>query len=144
RALYSLTNGLPNTCLAVQTDELTGCSLASVPEAVAWWNEWLPDDERIHRQFWGEGNERGEPGRDARIQPDYFVHKLWFPFAEFNGWSTAAYFDADPTDHGTYGQIVVYQHDPDAVYFLAPNVLEFLRQSNDRLEKHADELLFCD
>jgi len=146
RALYELANGSANrTCLAVYTDELTPCSFAPIQEAVTWWREWLPYDEKVHQKFWGALNEhKGDPLRDARIQPDCFVHRRWFPFAEFNGWSTAVYFDADPTPLGTYGQIIAYQHDPEAVYYLAKDIGEFLRKSNDSLEIHAKELLYCD
>ena len=145
RALYSLASGsLRRTCLAVLTDELTPCCLVSLQDTVAWWREWLPYDDRIHMQFWGDNGPRGEVGRDPRIQPDCFVNRSWLPIAEFNGWSTAVYFDAAPTTKGSYGQIIAYQHDPDAVYFLAENIVGFLRISNDRLETHAKDLLFCD
>ena len=79
--------------------------------------------------------------RDARIQPSYIRHKLWFPLASFNGGSTLLLYDADPTKHGRSGQIIVYQHDPDAIYYVAASFLEFLEKSNDLLAIHADELL---
>jgi cell wall assembly regulator SMI1 len=145
RTLFSVIDGSPRRrCLAVQTCWLAPCNFATLSQSLTWWREWLPYDERIHRQFWGDFDERGEAGRDARIQPDYFVHRGWFPFSEWNCWATTVYFDADPTPLGKYGQIIAYQHDPDAVHYLAPNLLEFLRQSNERLEANIDTLLYCD
>jgi cell wall assembly regulator SMI1 len=140
RSLFSLNNGSRGrTCLAIQSDELTPCSLSSIQEDLSWWREWLPYDSRIQGMFGA-----GEPGRDPRIRPDYFVHRAWFPLAEFNYWSTAVYFDADPTPEGTYGQIIAYQHDPDAVYFIAQDIGEFLQLSNERLAENANDLLFVD
>ena len=74
---------------------------------------------------------------DERIQHKLF-HDRWFPFAEFNGFSTSVMFDANPTDKGTYGQIIVYQHDPDAVYYMADNFLEFFKKSNDLMESNPE------
>jgi cell wall assembly regulator SMI1 len=51
------------------------------------------------------------------------------------------YFDADPAPRGSRGQIITYQHDPDAIRFAAPSLLDFIRQSNSLLEKHAAILL---
>ena len=64
----------------------------------------------------------------------------WFPFAEFNGGSTMILFDPAPAPRGTYGQIIVYQHDPDAVYYVAENTAAFLRQSCGILRNCLQEL----
>jgi hypothetical protein len=47
-----------------------------------------------------------------------------------SGGSTLVMFDATPSIGGTYGQIIVYQHDPDAVFFAAPSLGAFLERSN--------------
>ena len=60
-----------------------------------------------------------------RIAEGFLHHNKWFPIAEFNGYSTSVYFDAGPSPCGKHGQIIVYQHDPDANYYVAENVLEF-------------------
>ena len=76
--------------------------------------------------------------RDSRIQSNW--NPIWFPFAEFNGGSTQILFDAAPSPRGSYGQIIVYQHDPDAVYFVADNTDVFLGQTTPILERCLKEL----
>jgi cell wall assembly regulator SMI1 len=123
--------------VAVMTDEITPCRLPSLRECLSWWEEWLPYDQGIHDQL-------GLPEScDPRIR-NQIVHRLWFPLAEFNGWSTSVFFDADPVSPGERGQIIAYQHDPDGMYFVAANFAEFLATSNDHLEAHGRELLFVD
>lgn len=68
---------------------------------------------------------------DLRIKP-YLIHNLWLPIAEFGG-CTTVYFDADPSENGSYGQIIVYQHDPDFIYYVGENLIAFLNHSNDLL-----------
>jgi cell wall assembly regulator SMI1 len=65
-------------------------------------------------------------------------HTKWLPFADFGNGNAALYFDADPTKWGSYGQVLSYQHDPDAIRYVAPSVLAFLKQSNDLIEAHAE------
>jgi cell wall assembly regulator SMI1 len=82
------------------------------------------------------------PARDPRIQQDVVTHPGWFPLAEVNGGSTLLYFDDAPNAHGRRGQIIVYQHDPDEVFYVADDFAEFLVTSNDLLERCWDELFF--
>ena len=84
--------------------------------------------------------------RDERIQPKIWHAKKWFPFAD-SGVGTYVHFDGWPTDKGDYGQIVVYQHDPDTVYYAARNFLDFFCRSNDTIERYVrgemdDDLYF--
>lgn len=137
---YAITNGSCGAAwLAVRTDELTPCTFPALSECLSWWREWLPYDEAVHAE-WGPT----EPGRDRRIQPNYYVHRHWFPIAEFNCWGTTVFFDADPTHYGAYGQIIAYQHDPDAVHYLAADFLTFFRVAVDLMLTHATELLLVD
>jgi internalin A len=138
KALWRLSNGSKRSdgWFAVFSDELTPCSFASIEDALECWSWFLPYDESVY----GEWSDL-EAERDERIQPAFLQHRLWFPFAEFNGFSTSVLFDADPADKGNYGQIIVYQHDPDAIYFVAESFLEFFKKSNDLLQANAKELL---
>ena len=116
---------------AVESDQLTPCCFPPLEEALEAWSWFEPYDAATYEE-WSDASRI----RDERIQPAYLHHRLWFPIAEFNGFSTAVYFDADPTDQGEYGQIIVYQHDPDAVYYVASNFLAFFSDSNRLLEEY--------
>ncbi len=140
REFYQTTNGSSRFAwLAVQTDGLTPCTFPTLEKCFEWWREWLPYDAGVHEQFGPAEDER-----DARLQPQHYVHRRWFPIAEFNGWGTTVFFDADLTSEGTFGQVIAYQHDPDAVYFVADSFLDFLILSNDLLQQNAANLLFVD
>lgn len=71
---------------------------------------------------------------DKRIK-SFLHHKYWFPIADFSG-SATVYYDMDPTEAGDYGQIIVYQHDPDFVYYIAPNFISFLEDTVKLLENN--------
>jgi cell wall assembly regulator SMI1 len=86
-------------------------------------------------------NYRQSPMRAERIQPNLWVNKKWFPFGDFNGGGTQIYWDADPTGTGNIGQIIAYQHDPDAIYYVAPDFISFLRKSNDLLQENRRQLI---
>lgn len=134
--LWQFSNGSNyNSWFAVFSDESTPCDFPSIEKAFEQWSFFSPYDNSTYEVF-----RLDEDERDERIQPT-LVHNFWFPFAEFNGYSTSVYFDADPTDKGTYGQIIVYQHDPDGVYYVAENFLEFFKKSNDLLQANAKALL---
>lgn len=136
--LWKFTNGSNNeTWFGVISDELTPCSFASFEDSVEYWSWGLPYDYENLKEW----NEVDQDDRDERIQPRYLRRRLWFPFAQFNGFSTHVMFDADPTEKGAYGQIIVYQHDPDGIYYVARDFLSFFRRSNELLTEHANELL---
>lgn len=115
KELWLLANGSDNdTWFAVFSDELSPCTFPSIEEALKCWSWFEPYDNEIYEE-WSDFEDQ----RDKRIQPAFLHHRLWFPFAEFNGYSTSVYFDGNPTELGKYGQIIVYQHDPDAIYYVA-------------------------
>jgi cell wall assembly regulator SMI1 len=139
RSLWKFSNGAAKhgpPWFAVMTDELTGCDLASLKEGVEAWH-WFENISELTHAEWFD-----DTPRDARIRPRALHHRGWFPIVEFNGFSTAAYFDADPSPSGNYGQIIAYQHDPDAIYYVADNLLQFFKESNDQLESNLTQLLF--
>ncbi len=141
REFYELTDGSAGAYwLAIMTDELTRCSMLSLSECLSEWRQWLYEDEAAQLAEWGPT----EPGRDSRIRPEFFVWRGWLPIADFNGGGTKLFFDADPAPGGIHGQMIVYQHDPDAVYWRAASFLELLTLSNDLLEAHFEELMFVD
>lgn len=141
REFYALTNGsVGNSWLAITSDELTPCELFSLAECAQAWRQWLPYEEATLLAEWGPP----EAGRDGRIRPEFFVRCGWLPIGEFNGGSTTLFFDADPATSGTRGQIIVYQHDPEAVFWCARSFAEMFEQSNALMEQHFDELMLVD
>jgi cell wall assembly regulator SMI1 len=111
--------------------EFTPYAFQSVEESLKDWAMFLPYNEDTYRT-WYDDEEWGE--RDTRIQRHFLRHRLWVPFAEFNGGSHQLLFDADPTADGTFGQIINYIHDPDGIFWSARSFIEFLATSNDALE----------
>lgn len=127
-------SGTPWFC--VQTDELELCALMPPEEALELANvpeRAVEDEDRIE---WKGGTLNSDP----RIAP-YLAHPRWLPFAEANGLSTAAMLDGAPGPKGTPGQLIAFQHDPDAMYFLAGSFLEFLAASTALYEQRGAELI---
>lgn len=69
---------------------------------------------------------------DARIRPYLFCER-WFPFAEYAG-SLYLMLDYAPAEKGKAGQIICYVHDPDFIYYIAPNLTEALQLTQKVLE----------
>lgn len=65
---------------------------------------------------------------DKRIKPYLFCER-WFPFAEYAG-SLYLMLDYAPSDDGKVGQVINYVHDPDFIYYIAPNITEILEQTD--------------
>ena len=134
---FSFSNGSQRkTWGAVFSDQLTPYSIPALEDAYECWSWFSPYDQAIYDEWTDRSAQR-----DERIQAGFLHHRYWFPIAEFNGYSTSVYFDADPTARGNYGQIIVYQHDPDAIYYVADSFLELLKTSNNLLEEHGKSLL---
>lgn len=120
---YRFTNGSNRqTWFAVISDQLEPHMFLSLHDAL---HSWSPHDIEDDDPYEGEGTS------DERIQPNLLGYSLWFPFTDFGGGNAIAMFDADPTSKGKYGQIIVYQHDPDAIYYVAESFLAFFKKSND-------------
>ncbi|MDQ0655558.1 SMI1/KNR4 family protein [Paenibacillus sp. W2I17] len=77
---------------------------------------------------------------DPEIKP-FLFHKPWIPFATIAGGSLYLMLDFDPTEEGTYGQIIMYVHDPDFVYYLTATFTDLLSMSNRNL-KMMDEITY--
>ena len=131
--LYRLMDGSDyEKVLAVRSDELTALNFSSLADALSLWratSEIAEAERELDR----------EAVPDGRIRHAAWANPQWFPFAEFNAGSTSVYYDADPGPGGTVGQVIVYQHDPDGVYYVAPDFLSFLRMSNELLAANAQE-----
>lgn len=69
---------------------------------------------------------------DERIKPYLFCER-WFPFAEYAG-SLYLMLDYDPSEKGEIGQIICYVHDPDFIYYIAPNITETLKLTETVIE----------
>ena len=130
REFYLLSNGSArsNWLMISIENYIMPLEMQSLADCLDWWRQSTPVQEPT------------EPGRDARIRPEYWVHRRWFPCAGFSPFPTTVYLDDDPTVQGTRGQIIVYEHDPDAFYWQASSFHELLQKSNDTMEKHWDEL----
>lgn len=71
---------------------------------------------------------------DPRIKP-YLHQKSWITFGKLGGGSLYLMLDFDPAEQGTYGQIIMFTHDPDFVYYTAETFTELLEQSNRNLRE---------
>lgn len=69
---------------------------------------------------------------DERIKPYLFCER-WFPFAEYAG-SLYLMLDYNPSPKGTVAQIICYVHDPDFIYYIAPNITETLKLTKTVIE----------
>ncbi len=69
---------------------------------------------------------------DERIKPYLFCER-WFPFAECAG-SLYLMLDYEPNEKGKIGQIICYVHDPDFIYYIAPNITETLKLTETVIE----------
>ena len=72
-------------------------------------------------------------GLDKRIKP-FLFNKRWIPFASLAGGSLYLMLDFDPAENGTSGQIIIYVHDPDFIYYVSKNIQELLQDTTDNLE----------
>lgn len=75
-------------------------------------------------------------GLDRRVKPHLFCEK-WFPFAEYAG-SLYLMLDYDPAEPGRTGQIICYVHDPDFVYYIAPDLTGALKLTEAVIEGLAE------
>lgn len=122
KAFYTLSNGsMGDRWFAVNCPELTPLAFLSLEEAL---QRWSMHDSVIYGD---------DQKRDARIIPGYLTHRLWFPFAEVNAGSVSVQYDADPSPAGKYGQIIAYQQELDAMYYVAESFIDFFKRSNDLL-----------
>nr|WP_240343084.1 SMI1/KNR4 family protein [Paenibacillus sp. ALJ109b] len=85
-------------------------------------------DEKLDEHYSAEEISKLDP----EIKP-YLFHKAWIPFATMAGGSLYLMLDFDPAEQGTYGQIIMYVHDPDFVYYLTDTFTELLEVSTRNL-----------
>jgi cell wall assembly regulator SMI1 len=134
RALYRFSNGseYEESWFAVHTDQLQAFRLCPLDEVCTLhgWQRTQLDAAR---------NNGGVPW-DPRARR-YDSHTRWLPFADFGNGNALLLFDADPAPGGHYGQVLSYQHEPDAIRYCATGLVALLRESNALLEAHGEELL---
>ncbi len=75
---------------------------------------------------------------DKRIKP-YLFNKKWIPFAQLVGGSLYLMLDFDPTESGTEGQIIIYVHDPDFIYYVTDTFTHLLEDTIQSLKDQLDE-----
>jgi cell wall assembly regulator SMI1 len=134
KSLWMYSNGSDrNPWIGVHSDENTACEFIPISKALSNSTRWNSLADK-----WGGPGMPDNDQRDERIKPNW--QKKWFPFAEFNGGSTMVMFDASPSPKGKYGQIIVYQHDPDGIYYVAESTAAFLELSLAVLREILPEL----
>jgi cell wall assembly regulator SMI1 len=139
---YKQINGSDEQILAVFSDEPTACKFNSIETALFKWGAVQPNIDAYYLKLQNTWNGyKQDPPRNIRIKPDLWANKLWFPFGDFNGGATILYWDSDPAPAGKVGQIIVYQHNPEAYYYVAPDFETFLLKSNDLFKEYRRELL---
>lgn len=128
KAFYTFSNGSQgDRWFATICDEITTpLAFLSLEESL---QRWSLHDSTIYYN---------DKNRDARIIPGYLAHRLWFPFAEVNDGTISVQYDADPSPAGKYGQIIAYQQESDAIYYVAESFLDFFKCSNDLLAAKID------
>ncbi len=109
------------TFLGVFSDDFTPCNFYSIQESLE-----VLEYLRNEKDSWEEWPQKTQ--RDSRIK-DGWLNDNWLPIAGYNGLATIVMIDNDPTNKGSQGQVIVYQHDPDAIYFVAKNIKEFFEKS---------------
>ena len=70
---------------------------------------------------------------DKRIRP-YLQHTNWLPFAEMPNGAIHLMLDFNPTEVGTVGQIIIFIHDPDFVYYVSDSLENLLEDAIAFLE----------
>lgn len=126
---WRISNGSkPDQCFfSIFTDELTPAHFWSISESI----EFL---EYLHQEDYQSEFCPQKSERDKRIKSGW-KNKKWLPFAGFNGFATVIMLDNDPTSFGNSGQVIAYQHDPDAIYYVADSLSDFLDTSFSLVEK---------
>lgn len=119
-----------------EDEDFTPHEFQSIKQVLSRWNLFAPYDEALYAQ-WYDDESWGE--RDPRIQRHLLRHSKWLAVTDSYGGIEQLHFDADPTEQGIYGQMILFSHDPDGVFWSDENFLCFFKRSNDLLEELADD-----
>ena len=79
---------------------------------------------------------------DKRIKP-FLFNERWLPFARLAFGSLYLMLDFDPTGEGELGQVIIYVHDPDFIYYVSKGIKELLQDTIDNLEDGYYEEFHC-
>ncbi|MFS0871162.1 SMI1/KNR4 family protein [Paenibacillus xylanilyticus] len=112
-----------------EREECTPFYLMSLQEIRETKQYFCERDEKLDEHYSAEEISK----LDLEIKP-YLFHKPWIPFATMAGGSLYLMLDFDPSDQGSYGQIIIYVHDPDFVYYITDTFTSLLQASNRNLE----------
>ncbi|MGM1046825.1 MAG: SMI1/KNR4 family protein [Bacillota bacterium] len=118
-----------------QDEEFTPFYLMSLEEMEETKSYFCERDERLDEYYSKEEISKLDP----EIKP-FLFHKRWFPFASMAGGSLYLMLDFDPAESGDYGQVIVYVHDPDFIYYVAKSFTELLKESNHNLKTNIEEI----
>ena len=80
---------------------------------------------------------------DERIKP-FISNERWIPFAQMPNYDIYLLLDFDPTEKGKPGQIIIYVHDPDFVYWVCDSIQELLQNTISNLESDLFEPFFSE
>lgn len=112
-----------------ETEECTPFYMMSLDEIRETKQYFCERDEKLSEYYSAEEISKLDP----EIKP-YLFHKPWIPFATMAGGSLYLMLDFDPSEQGSYGQIIMYVHDPDFVYYITDTFTNLLKDSNRNLE----------
>ncbi|WP_353057583.1 SMI1/KNR4 family protein [Paenibacillus illinoisensis] len=112
-----------------EREECTPFYMMSLDEIQETKQYFCERDEKLSEYYSAEEISKLDP----EIKP-YLFHKPWIPFATMAGGSLYLMLDFDPAEQGSYGQIIMYVHDPDFVYFITDTFTNLLKDSNRNLE----------
>lgn len=119
-----------------EDEDFTPHDFLPVKEVLARWNSFAPYDKALYAR-WYDDESWGE--RDPRIQRHFLRHSKWLAVTDSYSGNEQLQFDADPTNQGTYGQLNLFTHDPDGVFWCDRSFLTFFKRSNDLLEVLSDD-----
>ena len=119
-----------------EVEDFSPHEFQSIQQVLSGWNLFAPYDEALYAQ-WYDDESWGE--RDPRIQRHLLRHSKWLAVTDCYGGHQQLHFDADPTELGIYGQMILFSHDPDRIDWSDNNFLSFFRRSNDLLEELAGD-----
>ena len=120
----------------VKSDQPMLVDFLSIKRAIEEYKLYLPFSKERYDDFF-KIQEDKLTDFDKRIKP-FLVYEKWIPIAESSG-STLVYYDFSPTEFGSVGQVIVYQHDPDFTYFVANSLTDFLNLTCELTLTHIED-----
>ena len=137
-AFYALTDGSPNRddWFAVGIQNPVPVDFRCLDDSLKNWRMCV-ENEAMNREYGKQVNNEALT-RDPQIALGLWFPPQWWSFAGND--SPVVMMDTCPSACGKQGQIIAFYHDPDELFCIADNFLDFFRKSNDFLETRWDEI----